>query len=291
MYAITGATGQLGQATLHALLTQVAPKQVIAVARDPQKAADLRARGVHVRPGDYNDPASLTAAFQGVDTLLFIATSELAHAVRVQQHQHVIDAAKQAGVRHVVYVSGVNPTPTSKFGASPGHYATEQYLRQSGLAYTLVRDTLYLDLLPLLLGPTVVADGQFYFAAGEGRVSFVLRTDVAQALANLLTSPGPANQVYELAPAPAHTLAEVASALSEVVGRPIQYVEISEEQLASGARQQQVPEPFITLLTGMAAAMRDQEFAATSPALAQLLGHAPTTLKTYLQTVYGSQVA
>jgi NAD(P)H dehydrogenase (quinone) len=286
MFAITGATGHLGHATIQALLSKVAPAQIVAVVRDPQKAQQLTQLGVQVRPGDYNDPASLVAAFQGIDTLLFVSTSELEHSLRIQQHRHAIDAAKQAGVRHVVYTSVVNPSRESKFGASFSHLETEEYLRASGLVYTIFRNTLYLELLPMLAGAEAVSSGHIYFAAGEGQVSYALREDIAQALANVLTTAGHDNQVYDIAPGPAHTWHDVAAALSEVTAQPVQYVPISGEEMAAGMRQHQVPEPFVVLMSSMGAAMQANEFKVGSPVLEKLLGHQPTDLKTYLHSVY-----
>lgn len=286
MIAITGATGQLGHATIQALLSQVGPQQIVAVVRDPSKAADLRALGVHVRQGDYNDRASLVAAFQGVDTVLLVSTSETENELRIRQHRHAIDAAQQAGVRRMVYTSIVNPSAASKFGASPGHFATEEYLRASSLTYTIFRNALYLDLVPLLVGQEAVPSGKIYFAAGQGQVSYALRDEIAQALANALTTPGHDNQTYDIAPVPAYSMHDVARTLSEVTGQPVEYVAISGEDMAAGMRQHQVPEPFIELLGGMAGAMKDGEFATASPAFEQLLGRKPTDLKAYLTSVY-----
>ncbi|WP_046246452.1 SDR family oxidoreductase [Hymenobacter terrenus] len=287
MLAITGATGHLGQATIQALLAKVAPTEIVAVVRDPEKATALRQQGVQVRPGDYNDPASLQAAFQGVETVLFISTSEVEYEIRMRQHQHVIDAAKQAGVRHVVYTSLLNPSRESQFGASPSHLATEEYLRASGLTHTIFRNTFYLDILPMFIGENALPSGKIYFAAGDGKVSYALREEIAQALANVLTSSGHDNQIYDIAPAPPYSLHDVATALTEVSGQPVAYVPISSEDMAAGMRQHQVPEPVVDLTSGIARAISANEFNSASPAFEQLLGRKPTDLKTYLATVYG----
>lgn len=287
MIAITGATGHLGLATIKALLTKVAPTEIIAVVRDEQKAASTLPQGVAVRQGDYNDPAALLAAFQGVETVLLISSSELENDARIREHSNVVDAAKQAGVRHIVYTSVVNPSPESAFGASPSHFATEEYLRASGLAYTVFRNTLYLDIIPMLVGEGTLPSGKLYSSAGDGKVSYVLREEIAQALANVLTSEGHDNQVYDIAPAPAYSFQDIATGLSEVSGQPVAYVSISGEDIAAGMRQHQVPEPFINLLLGMSQAMKDGEFDAASPTFEQLLGRKPTDLKTYLAGVYG----
>lgn len=287
MLAITGATGQLGHATLQALLPKVAPQEIVAVVRDPQKATALPPLGVQVRQGDYNDPASLVAAFQGIDTVLLISTSETENDLRIRQHQQAIDAARQAGVRHLVYTSITNPSPNSQFGATPGHFATEEYLRTSGLTYTIFRNTLYLDLVPMLVGQDVVTSGKIYFAAGDGKVSYALRDEIGQALANVLTTTGHDNQTYDIAPGPAYSFQDIAATLSEVTGQPVAYVPISGDDLAAGMRQHQVPEPMIALLQGMASAMQAGEFDLASPTFERLLGRRPTDLENYLTTVYG----
>jgi NAD(P)H dehydrogenase (quinone) len=287
MIAITGATGHLGLATIAALAGKIAPSEIVAVVRDPQKAANTLPQGLAVCTGNYNDPAALLVAFQGVETVLLISTSELEYEARMREHQNVIDAAKQAGVRHIVYTSVVNPSPNSHFGASPSHFATEEYLRASGLTYTVLRNTLYLDIIPMLVGEGTLASGQLYSSAGNGKVSFGLRTEMGEALANVLTSEGHANQTYDIAPVPAYSFQDLAATLSDVTGQPITYVPVSGEAIAAGMRQHQVPEPFINLLLGMNEAMQAGEFATPNATFEQLLGRKPTDLKTYLSTVYG----
>ncbi|WP_210521582.1 SDR family oxidoreductase [Hymenobacter terricola] len=286
MLAITGATGHLGQATIQSLLLKVAPAEIVAVVRDLTKADGLRQQGVQVRHGDYNDFDSLVAAFQGVATVLLISTSEVEFAPRVQQHQNVIDAARQAGVPHLIYTSVLNPSRDSHFAASPSHAATEDYLRASGLAYTLFRDTLYLDLVPEFAGPDVLPSGKLYSAAGEGKVSYALRIEIAEALANVLTSTGHENQTYDIGPGPSYSARDIARTLSEVTGQPVEYVPITTDALAAGMRGQQVPEPFVNLMVGIVKAMEAGELESADPTFERLLGRKPTDLKTYLTTVY-----
>jgi NAD(P)H dehydrogenase (quinone) len=286
MIAITGATGHLGLATTKALAAKIAPSEIVAVVRDPQKAASTLPKGVVVRQGDYNDPAALLAAFQGVETVLLISTSELEYEARLREHRNVIDAAKQAGVRHLIYTSVVNPSPKSAFGASPSHFATEEYLKASGLTYTIFRNTLYLDIVPMLVGEGTLPSGKLYSSAGDGKVSYALREEIAEALANVLTSEGHDNQTYDIAPGPAYSFQDLATTLNEVTGQPVEYVPVSGEAIAAGMREHQVPEPFINLLLGMSQAMKDGGFDAASPTFEQLLGRKPTDLKTYFTTVY-----
>lgn len=284
MLAITGATGQLGQATFRHLSAKVAADKLVAVVRDPQKAAVLAAPDVELRQGDYKDPASLVAAFQGVTTVLLISGTDM--ATRTQQHRHVIDAARAAGVTRLVYTSGVNPSADSAFIASPSHAATEAYLRASGLTYTIPRNTLYLDLLPMLVSPEALADGKFYYAAGSGQASFALRAEIAEVLATVLTSVGHDNQTYDIAPTPVYSMQEVTAAITSVTGQPLTYVPVSGDELTSALRQHHLPEPLITLVVSMARAQSRQEFNLTSPVFEQLLGRKPTSLVTYMQTVF-----
>jgi NAD(P)H dehydrogenase (quinone) len=287
MLAITGATGQLGLATLQALLGKVASSDVVAVVRNPHKAASLLPQGVTVRTADYNDPAALVAAFQGVEKVVLVSTRELDTTVRMRQHQNVLNAATQAGVRQVLYTSVLNPSLTSTFQASPSHLLTEEAIQASGLRYTILRNTLYLDNLPAQVGNDAVASGKLYAAAGDGRASYGLRTEMGEILANVLTSEGHENQVYDIAPGPAYSFHDVATTLSEVTGQPIAYVPVSAEELAAEMRKHQVPELFANLRLGVHEAIKNGEFAAPNGTFEQLLGRKPTDLKTYLSTVYG----
>ena len=286
MLAITGATGHLGQATLHFLLQRVAPTNLVAIVRDPQKAANLSELGVQVRQGDYNDPASLFDALDAVTMLLLISGSEHNVADRTRQHKNVIDAARQAGVRHLIYTGVVNPSRSSPFGSSASHLATEEYLQASGLTYTIFRNTLYLDLVPNFIGADAVSGGKMYSAAGTGKVSYALREEIAQALANVLTTGDHANQTYDIAPTPAYSMQDVATILSDVVSQPVDLVPISVEQLQTGMRGKGVPEPVVALMAGITSAMRDNEFNLISERFEQLLGRKPTDLKTYLTAAY-----
>jgi NAD(P)H dehydrogenase (quinone) len=287
MLAITGATGQLGLATLQALLGKVASSDVVAVVRNPHKAASLLPQGVTVRTADYNDPAALVAAFQGVEKVVLVSTRELDTTVRMRQHQNVLNAATQAGVRQVLYTSVLNPSLTSTFQASPSHLLTEEALQASGLRYTILRNTLYLDNLPAQVGNDAVASGKLYAAAGDGRASYGLRTEMGEILANVLTSEGHENQVYDIAPGPAYSFHDVATTLSEVTDQPIAYVPVSAEELAAEMRKHQVPELFANLRLGVHEAIKNGEFSAPNGTFEQLLGRKPTDLKTYLSTVYG----
>ena len=141
--AITGASGQLGRRTAELVLAQCAPRDVILATRTPSALAEWAARGVEVRRADFDDPASLRAAFAGAERLLLVSATDLQR--RIAQHRAAIGAAKAAGVRHVIYTSGSKPAPPNPAVVAPSHYATEQTLAASGLAWTVLRNSLYAE--------------------------------------------------------------------------------------------------------------------------------------------------
>ncbi|MEO6089846.1 MAG: NAD(P)H-binding protein, partial [Umezawaea sp.] len=133
MIVVTGATGHLGKLVVEGLLQKVPANEIVAAVRTPEKAADLAARGVQVRKADYSDPASLVEAFKGADKVLLISGSEVGQ--RVPQHTAVVEAAKEAGVGHLLYTSILFADTTTMLLAGE-HKATEQVIRDSGIPFT-----------------------------------------------------------------------------------------------------------------------------------------------------------
>jgi NAD(P)H dehydrogenase (quinone) len=195
--AITGASGNLGRATLKYLFKRgVAPLSIVPVVRDLAKARDLDAPGSHVRCGNYADAASLESAFSRIDTLLFISSSSLGEE-RNLHHTNVVNAARSAGVAHIIYTSVVKPSASAKFPASPGHLHTEQLIRESGIPCTLFRNNLYSDIVPVLFAGATET-GVLTHCAGHGRVGFVARDDIAAALAGVLARGDRPGRVYSI---------------------------------------------------------------------------------------------
>ena len=191
MILVTGATGHFGKAAIDFLLEKgVQPGAISALVRDEAKASDIKEKGVSLRVGDYDNTESLKAAFKGVDKLLFISATDPEQ--RARQHANVVAAAKEAGVKHIVYTSFERKNETA---ASPiaflslTHLNTEKAIRESGMAYTILRNNLYADVLPMFLGDKVLETG-VYFPAGEATAAFALRADMAEATANILTTVG-----------------------------------------------------------------------------------------------------
>ena len=217
-YAVTGASGPFGHHAITGLIASgVAPSDIVALVRTPSKVQDLADQGVQVRTADYSDAATLPHALAGVDTLLLVSGSEVGQ--RVAQHTNVIDAAKAAGVSRIVYTS-VLRADTTELVLAPEHKATEEALRASGVAFTILRNGWYIE---NYLGQVEQyrATGEIVGASGDGLVSGATRADFAAAAAAALVQPGHENAVYELGGAPAFTMTDVAAALSAATGTAI----------------------------------------------------------------------
>ena len=192
MILITGATGHLGGAAIDFLLKNTPANQLAALVRDPQKAEELTLKGIDVRQGDFTDYESLVRAFEGVDCLGFVSSS--ASEGRVKQHTNVIDAAKAAGVGRVAYTGVLRPRPGAKFGPTADHIATEAYLKNVGLTYTILRNTFYFDGFGYMVDVSRALEiGQLVYPDGGRKITLASRTDMAEALAAVLTGPGHAN--------------------------------------------------------------------------------------------------
>lgn len=287
--AITGGSGKLGRATLQFLQDRdVPPATVIPIARDLAKVSDLTARGFQTRHGDYTDPASLEKAFQGVDKLLFISTSVVGEE-RLRHHRNVVDAAKRAGVKSILYTSVIKPAPAAKFGAAPGHFHTEALIHDSGIPYSFFRNNLYADIIPFVFA-AAVETGTLLHSAGEGRIGFVPRDDMAQGLANALVSASPLQPSYAITVSrPCYGLAEVAAALAKASGKPVQYESVSPEEFRRVLERRGVPEPGIGMSIAMGDAIRAGEFDASSQDLETLIGRAPIALEPFLTRLLGQR--
>ncbi len=235
--AITGATGQLGSLIIERLKGQLSHDRIIALARNPDKAAGL---GVPVRSFDYARPEGLAQALEGVETLLLISSSEIGQ--REEQHRNVIAAARQAGVAHLVYTSILH-ADRSPISLAQEHRATEAALAASGLAVTVLRNGWYFENCAASF-PAALANGAFIGSAGDGQLSLATRADYADAAVAVLTGSGHAGRTYELAGDTAVTLTEVAAELSRQTGRAIPYVNLPQAEFAGILKGAGIPELF-----------------------------------------------
>jgi NAD(P)H dehydrogenase (quinone) len=288
MILVTGATGHLGNATIEFLLKQHTPaSQIAALVRDAKKGAALAAKGIALRTGDYFDTPALKKAFEGIGTLVFISSGSIEN--RVQQHANVINAAKAAGVKHIIYTSVVKATGTLKFFPGIDHFHTEAMLKQSGIPYTIFRNTFYVEVLPMFFGGALET-GQWYYAAGDAKANFAARTDMAEALANVARNPSQhVNKTYEITSGRSYTFHEIAGIVSHVTGKQVSYIPIPLEALKDGMKQAGVPEAHIPMYASIAEGIGAGELDAVDNSLEQLLQRKPVDLKEYLpQLLKGS---
>jgi len=240
---VTGATGALGRIVIDELLAKIPAEQVVAVVRDPAKAADLAARGVQLRVADYNEPETLAGAFEAGDVVLLISGSEVGQ--RAPQHIAVVNAAKDAGVARIAY-TGVLGGPAADFLLAAEHKATEQAILDSGLPYTFLRNGWYTEnyiaQIPVQLEHGVVG------STGDGRVGSATRQDFAEAAAAVLVGEGHENQAYELSGDEAWTLAEYAAELSKQSGKEVAYADVPPEALRGILLGAGLPEQFAEIL-------------------------------------------
>lgn len=278
MILVTGATGSFGRIAVECLLRELAPvdvKRIAALAREPAKAADLAARRLDVRRGDYTDYPSLTRAFQGVDKLLFVSTSALSGVV--EQHANVIRAAKHAGVRHVVFTSIVSRSAEPAFRLVRDYRQTEHELMASGLTFTILRNGYYMDMLPMLIGDAVET-GTIRYPAGNGQNNFTARSDLAEAAVNVLLGSGHEQRVYEACGPIAYSFGDVAKALSDATGKKIEYADLPLGRYHAELAARGVRSPELELMIGLAESIRSSEGRCQGPQLEALLGRPPMSI-------------
>ncbi|MET3724123.1 NAD(P)H-binding protein [Sphingomonas trueperi] len=270
MYAITGASGQLGRLVIESLLQKVAPSEIVALARNPERVADLAAKGVTVRAFDYDAPETLAPGLAGVTRLLLISGNAIGS--RVPQHQAVIEAAKAAGVQLIAYTSLLR-AQTSPMQMAVEHKATEDLLAASGIPAALLRNGWYTENYLMSAGPAI-EHGVLIGSAGDGLVSGAARADYAEAAAVVLAR-GQAG-TFELAGDSGFTHAELAAALAEASGKPVAYQDLPQAEYAKALEGAGLPGPFAAILADSDARVADGALFDESKTLSGLIGR-PTT--------------
>lgn len=284
MILITGANGHLGGATIDFLLKKNPNAKIKALVRSEEKGKDLKAKGVEIAIGDYLNYDSLVSAMKGVETILLVSSSTMGD--RHAQHKNAIKAAKENGVKHIVYTSVLKANPNSKFSAGIDHYKTEGDIKNSGISYTIMRNTYYADFLPNIIG-NAVESGAVYYSAGNAKVNFALRSEMAEANAVVLANPtAHQNKIYEITSASKYTFDEIAGILSEITGKQIKYVDIPVEVLKENIIKFGMPKEVADLMGSIAESMKAGEFDFIDPTLEKLIGRKPTDLKYFLKNVY-----
>ncbi len=271
--AVTGSTGRLGGRIARRLAAAGVPQRL--VVRDPARAPQLPGSSVAV--ASYDDGTAVRAALAGASTVLMVSAAE--HPDRLAQHRTFVDAAADAGVEHLVYVSFLGAAPDATFTLARDHWATEEHIRAAGVAFTFPRMSLYLDFIPRMVG----ADGAIAGPAGEGRAGVVSRADVADVVVALLTSRGHDGATYDVTGPEALTVGEMAATLAECSGKPIKYKDETLEEAHTSRSSYGAPawqvEAWISTYTAIAAG----EFDRVTDTVERLTGHPPLTLAAFVR--------
>lgn len=272
---VTGATGKLGTKIVEHLLMKIAAEDLIVSVRDPKKASDLASRGVEVRHGDFDKPDTLQETFAGVDRLLLISTDG-EEATRIRQHTAAVEAAKAAGVGLIAYTSIANAEASRNFLART-HQVTEQLIRETGIPFLFFRNNWYLENEQSTI-EAVQAGQDWLTSAGNGKVGWALQEDYAEAIATVLVDPKPTKLIYELS-GPLHTQQEMAEALGQVLGRPVQVKQVDSATYTAIMEQAGVPEFLLPMLQAIQEGIAAGTLAVESQDFEQILGRTPVSLE------------
>ncbi|GAA2818000.1 SDR family oxidoreductase [Crossiella cryophila] len=280
---VTGATGQLGRLVVQHLLTKVPADQVIGSVRNPDKGADL---GIELRHGDFDRPETLAAAFAGADKLLIISTDGEGAAERVRQHTNAVQAAKAAGVQHILYTS-LTSADTATIVLADTHRPTEEVIKASGIPYTILRNNWYFENdLGTIAG--ALATGALATSSRSGRFAPAARADFAAAAAAALTTEGHQNTIYELGGPVSYSYADFAKLISEAAGKDVEYVEISPAEAKAGLLAAGLPEGLAGLIVDSYRAIGEGELDVPRGDLEKLIGRPALPLREFIaQAVRG----
>ena len=282
--AITGATGELGQFVIQALLKKTKASELIALVRNIEKATELKNLGIEVRHFDYDQPESLAPALQGVDKLLLISANEIGR--RTPQHQAVIQATQHAKVPYIAYTSVLH-ADRSPLGLAQEHRDTEALILNSGLSYTFLRNNWYSENY-LASVQHAIETGILYGSAEDGKISSAAREDYAEAIAVVLTSTGHEQKTYELAGSEAFTLTDLAHYLTETSGKKVVYQNIPAAAYTQALLQAGLPAGLVDVIVDADVQTVKGAMYNDSKTLEQLIGHAPLTIQEQLKAQFGS---
>lgn len=272
--ALTGVTGFVGGHVARELADRGVALRLLA--RTPSKAPELA--GAEVRRADYADGTGARESLEGVETLLMVSASESAD--RLEQHRTFVDAAATAGVEHIVYTSFIGAAPDAIFTLARDHHATEEHIRASGMAWTFLRDSFYIDFMEALVGE----DGVIRGPAGTGRCAVVARTDVARSAAAVLVEPSAhVGRTYELTGPEALSLAEVSSIIGRVRGREVSFHDETLDEAYASRAVYDAPDWQVDAWVSTYTAIASDSMALVSTDVESLTGRAPLSLEEFLR--------
>ena len=289
---ITGATGDLGSRVVSLLKEKTSVENIAVLVRDEKNewAAQYSKDGIEVKIGDYANFESLINAFAGIDVLYFISGGD--DGKRSELHKNVVDAAKEAGVKHILYTSGVRKDERESAPLSAmmeAHIQTEAFIKASGIAYTLLRHNLYAEVIEMMIGDKsrLLKSKTIYLPTAHGLTSFVPKADLAEAEVNIILDPAKyANQTLEFNGSEQMTFSEIAKKISSVLDQPIQYISPEITEFKAKMNQMGLPDHVIQILSSFGLAIADGEFDQKSTDLQNVLGRKTKSLNEFLIETY-----
>jgi NAD(P)H dehydrogenase (quinone) len=282
---VTGATGHLGIAVINTLLKHIASNKISIITRKQEKCAEFDAKGFNAYIGNYDDVASLEKAMVGADTVLLISSGD--QGDRMQEHKNVIDAAQKIGVKSIAYTGrSLRDRTTLANKLMIEHFETEDYIKASGLKYTFFRNILYMDAIPQFIGGKIALERGIFQPAGDGKVAFALRSEMGEAMANVLLKGECNNEIYNFTGDKAYSFYDIATALTELSGHDVTYTDVTESVFAGMMKQRNVPEFLIQKIIDFITDIKHNQEAEISNELELYLGRKPTGLKEGLKMLF-----
>lgn len=281
---VTGATGFMGSVVVETLLKKISAQQINVISRKEEKMATMQAKGINTFIGSYEDVSSLEKAMVGLETVLLISSGD--QGDRMQEHKNVIDIAKKMGVKNIAYTSrAMKDRTTLQNKLMQDHFDTEDYIKESGLNYTIFQNGLYMEFLQFFVNKEHMEKG-ISLPVGDGKVAFTLRADQAEAMANVLLDEDFGNKTYQFTNNETFSFFDVANILSELSGKEIKYTPIEITTFEETMKQRGLPEVIIKKMGGFLMDIKNSQEAIVTSDLENKLGRKPTTLKEGLKTLF-----
>lgn len=283
---VTGATGHLGSAVIETLLKKIPAKQISILTRKEEKQAAFLAKGFDAHLGNYDDLVALENAMEGVDTVLLISSGD--EGDRMQEHRNVVDAAKKKGVKCIAYTSRCLRDRSSLVNKlMKQHFETEDYIKASELKYTFFRNILYMDVIPQFIGGKAALERGIFLPAGEGKVAFALRSEMGEAMANVLMKEAFENKIYNFTGEKTYSFDDVAKTLTELSGKEVKYTDVDANVFVTMMKQRNLPGQTIQKIVDFITDIKENQEATITNDLEIKLGRAPTSLKDGLKILFG----
>lgn len=266
MILVTGATGTIGSEVVKHLAA--AGQKVRALVRNPDKASGLKGPNVELVKGDLADTKTLDAAFKGAEKLFLLTNGD---PKQVELQHNAIEAAKRAGVKHVVKISAMGADANSQVSLAKWHAQTEKELKESGLKWTILQPHFFMQNM-MMNAESIKKDGVFYACAKDGKMAMVDTRDIAAVSAKVLTTPGHEGKTYLVTGPEGINMSEAAAKLSAAIGKPVKYVDVPADQFKKSLLGFGMPEWFASDLTSMYAWFSMGQAGTPDPIVKQLTG-------------------